>query len=106
MPVKVVADAPNPVSGLYNIHKYVVHPWYVKPSFGQRWGMKAWMVRWFGTGIVPGDLDEIYRPQGYDIRTVGPAAQEGKGIEEMEVNVEKLRGHEGMSCPFSFGKVG
>ncbi|KAM0145645.1 hypothetical protein ACHAPG_011529 [Botrytis cinerea] len=105
MRVKIVADAPNPASGLYNIHKYVVHPWYVKPSFGQRWGLKAWVVKWFGTGIVPGDLGDLYRPQGYDIRTVGPTAQEGKGIGEMEVNVEKLRGQKEMSCPFSFGNM-
>jgi len=102
--VKVIADSPNPLTGMYNINKYAVHPWYVRPSFWQRWGLKAWLVKAFGSGVIPGDMGGMYQPQGYDIRKIGPTAQVGKGIPEMSLTIERLEAQDRSGCPFAIGK--
>jgi hypothetical protein len=100
--VKVIDDKPNPLTGTYNFNHYKIHPWYVKPSIRQRWGPKAWLVKLFGKGVLPGDQGDTYRPQGYDLRTVGPAAQDGKGMAEMSADIEKLKAQDRIGCPFAF----
>lgn len=62
--------------------------------------MKAIFVRFFGDGAVP-TQDGAYREAGYDLKAIGPAAQEKRGHEEMEVILEGLRGMNfAGGCPF------
>lgn len=50
---------------------------------------------------APGD--EKYMPSGYDLTTIGPEPQKGKGTEEMRTTVEFLKTRGAIECPFSKG---
>ncbi|PGH14887.1 hypothetical protein AJ79_02749 [Helicocarpus griseus UAMH5409] len=98
--VTVLNDSPNPTSGLYNINLWLADPWYIKPTFKNRWGLKALFVRIFGSGSVP-SINGSYRDQGYDLRTIGPAVQENRGHDEMEAISQGLKDMNFASgCPF------
>jgi hypothetical protein len=96
--VRVLDDKPDPKTGLYTIDLWIAHPWYVQSTFKNRWGLKAIFARLFGDGGVPGDG---YGAAGYDLRTIGPAAQEKRGLEETEAIYAELaqRDYAG-GCPF------
>ncbi|KAF3016514.1 hypothetical protein E8E14_011234 [Neopestalotiopsis sp. 37M] len=57
--------------------------------------------------VLAFDLDETmrislkYHPQGYDLQTIGPRPQEGKGMENMNATVEFLKMRNIDRCPFS-----
>ncbi|KAF2174942.1 hypothetical protein K469DRAFT_724916 [Zopfia rhizophila CBS 207.26] len=91
--VKAVDDDPNPVSGLYNFNHVGFQPWYIEPTFGQPLG-----------GRAPGTRGDKYHPQGYNLQTIGPKPQEGKGIDEMMATVEYLKKRGSSQCPFSYGR--
>jgi hypothetical protein len=75
-------------------------PYYVKPSFWNRWGPAAWWSRALGLPI-PGDDPDKYYAQGYLILDVGPKLFEHRGRAEMERTKELLQGRSGASqCPF------
>jgi len=99
--IKAVDEVPNSGSGLYNFNHFNLRPWYIKPTFWSRWGPISWLVRAIG-GKIPGN--EKYHPHGYDLRTIGPELQIGKGLEEMDVNVELLKVRSFTQCPFSSRK--
>ncbi|KAI9923761.1 hypothetical protein ASPWEDRAFT_120396 [Aspergillus wentii DTO 134E9] len=102
MAVHALNESPDPVSGMYTINFYTAHPWYVKPTAKHRWGLRSWFIRLFGSGIVPGTSSGLYRESGYDLKSIGPAAQEKKGAAEMEETVERLRkGNYASACPFA-----
>lgn len=52
---------------------------------------------------APGTGGDKYYPQGYDLMTIGPKPQEGKGLEEMRATVEFLKARGSAGCPFSNG---
>lgn len=97
--VRLLSDTPDPTTGLHTANFWIVEPWYVKPTFWNRWGLKAILSRLRG-GAVPVE-NGPWRDGGYDLRTIGPAAQEGRGREEMEAIFEALKGTEyALGCPF------
>lgn len=51
-------------------------------------------------GRAPGTGGDKYQPQGYDLKTIGPKPQEGKGLDEMSTTVEFLKAHGIDGCPF------
>ncbi|KAI0009033.1 hypothetical protein F4779DRAFT_584266 [Xylariaceae sp. FL0662B] len=102
-PVKMVHDAPNPETKLYNFDRKGMQPWYVKPSFWSKWGPGALISRAFG-GRVPGSKGDRYVPQGYDLMTIGPDPQKGKGIEDMISTVGTIKARTVVTCPFSHAK--
>lgn len=63
------------------------------------------MVRVFG-GKVPGSRGDRYQPRGYDLMTIGPDPQKGRGIEEMKSDIEAIRARGVATCPFSQAKTG
>ncbi len=91
----------DPKTGKYSHNLYIVHPYYVKPTFINRWGPTALMTRLLG-GIVPGGKDGAkYHPDGYTMDEVGPNRKRGKGQEELQEikqHVERVRP---MGCPFA-----
>ena len=97
--VHMLSSAPDPVTGLYTSNFWIAHPWYVKPTFSNRWSFKAilaWMTG--GPSLTDGGP---WRADGYDLRTIGPIAQEKRGADEMEeifADLKKLGYADG--CPF------
>lgn len=77
----------------------------MQPTFWSRWGPGALIVRAFG-GKVPVSGGERYEPQGYDLMTIGPEPQKGKGVEEMRVDMDVIRARGVATCPFSQRKLG
>ncbi|KAH8668250.1 hypothetical protein BGZ60DRAFT_376511 [Tricladium varicosporioides] len=98
--VKAVDDKTNPLSGLYNFNHLSLRPWYIRPTFWTRWGPVALLLRSLG-GKPPGPGGEKYHPEGYDLMTIGPQPQEGKGIEEMKTAIEYMKARGETGCPFS-----
>lgn len=74
-------------------------PYYIKPTFWNRWGPMAWLTRILGRP-VPGDKGDKYYPHGYSIQDVGPKYFEGKGLKAAEKMMEELKGHRTGKCPF------
>ncbi|RDL30743.1 Uncharacterized protein BP5553_10088 [Venustampulla echinocandica] len=102
--VKPVDDDPNPLSGLYNFNHNNFQPWYVKPSFWATWNPVAVFVRSLG-GRAPGTAGDRYHPSGYDLMTIGPKPQEGKGLDEMRTTIEFMETRGLADCPFHSGKI-
>ncbi|KAL5366453.1 hypothetical protein BJX96DRAFT_182615 [Aspergillus floccosus] len=100
MEVRLLNDSEDPSTGLWTVNFWIAHPWYVKPTLKHRWGLKAIIVRIFGSGSVPVE-NGPYRDAGYDLWTIGPAAQEKRGREEMEAILDELKAKGFASgCPF------
>ena len=55
---------------------------------------------------MPGPGGGRYEPQGYDLMTIGPEPQKGKGVEEMRVDMDVIRARGVATCPFSQRKLG
>ena len=55
---------------------------------------------------MPGSGGGRYEPQGYDLMTIGPEPQKGKGVEEMRVDMDVIRARAVATCPFSQRKMG
>lgn len=49
----------------------------------------------------PGSNGDKYKPAGYDLKTIGPVPQEGRGVEEMRATVEFMKGRGAGECPFA-----
>ncbi|KAA8650359.1 hypothetical protein EYZ11_000739 [Aspergillus tanneri] len=64
--------------GRYHVRVWSGAPYYVQPTFRNRWGPSAWFSRLLGLP-VPGDEGEKYSPHGYEPADLGPKAFEGKG---------------------------
>lgn len=98
--VKPVHDAPNPDTHLFNFEQKTLQPWYVRPTFWSMWGPQALMLRALG-GRIPGSRGDRYMPGGYDLKTIGPEPQKGRGLEEMELDVKAIMAKGLVTCPFS-----
>ncbi|KAH9883348.1 hypothetical protein F4778DRAFT_46998 [Xylariomycetidae sp. FL2044] len=85
-------------TGKYHPLRYIAHPWYMKPDLSSRWGFEAFTTRLYG-GVLPGDEGTKYRPEGYTISELGPAALAGKGVREMNITRTKLSKRRG--CPIN-----
>lgn len=83
----------------------MLQPWYVRPTFWSRWGPGAVLLRALGARM-PGSRGDRYYPQGYDLRTIGPEPQRGRGAEEMAPDVEAIKARGVATCPFSSAKAG
>ncbi|KAJ5568977.1 hypothetical protein N7450_011463 [Penicillium hetheringtonii] len=103
--VKLVHEMPNPEPNLYNFEEKGLQPWYIKPTFWSKWGPGSFIVRVFG-GKVPGSRGDRYQPRGYDLMTIGPDPQKGRGMEEMKSDIEEIRARSIATCPFSQAKAG
>ncbi|KAF2966329.1 hypothetical protein GQX73_g7279 [Xylaria multiplex] len=95
-----VAQQANPETGLYNLDQLTLQPWYVKPSAWNAWSPKALLLKTLG-GRKPGSFGDKYHPGGYDLKTIGPQPQQGKGMEDMAATVEFLKTRNAKGCPFS-----
>ncbi|KAL4872792.1 hypothetical protein BDV12DRAFT_161546 [Aspergillus spectabilis] len=74
-------------------------PYYVKPTFWNRWSPGAWYT-WALGRPLPGDEGDKYYPNGYYIADVGPKYFEGKGRKSQQEGVEGLKLSRTGGCPF------
>jgi hypothetical protein len=86
-----------------HMSNYLVHPFYNKPGFLNRWGPEAWFVRAAG-GYVPGSEGEKFIPQGYKFEEVGPRVMKNKGLDETYAWEKKLSTERPAGCPFAFAR--
>lgn len=94
-----VESTPN-AKGLYNFSHGGFQPWYVQPGLWSIWNPGAVLLRMFGAR-KPGSKGDRYKPTGYDLKTIGPPPQEGKGFEEMRATVEFMKGRRVGEYPFA-----
>ncbi|RYP52794.1 hypothetical protein DL768_002117 [Monosporascus sp. mg162] len=94
-----VSSTPN-AEGLYNFSHAGFQPWYIQPSFWAIWSPGSVLLRALGAR-KPGSNGDRYKPKGYDLKTIGPAPQEGKGVKEMEATVEFMKSRGKGECPFA-----
>ncbi|KAI5304003.1 hypothetical protein KEM56_006967 [Ascosphaera pollenicola] len=79
-------------------------PFYVKPTFWRRWSPEAW-ITWALGHPLPGDDSEVYCPQGYLIRDIGPKAFNGKGDAYMNETRARLARERIGGCPFTISNL-
>ncbi|KAG5295123.1 hypothetical protein I7I48_11881 [Histoplasma ohiense] len=84
----------------YNILNWEGAPFYIQPTFMNRWGLRAWFA-WLRGMPLPGD-DPNHCPNGYYIPDVGPKNFEGKGHDQVRKTMERLHTERTGKCPFLF----
>ncbi|RYP77015.1 hypothetical protein DL769_003500 [Monosporascus sp. CRB-8-3] len=99
---RAVSPTPN-AEGLYNFSHAGFQPWYIQPSFWAIWSPGSLLLRAMGAR-KPGSGGDRYKPKGYDLTTIGPAPQEGKGIKEMGATIEFMKSRGAGECPFAVVK--
>ena len=91
--------------GRYFMRAWETVPWYVQPTFRNRWlRLQSW-TSWIMGLPVPGDEGDKYYPQGYRIREIGPETMRKKGEGHMREEREKLAGERMKGCPFARAKI-
>ncbi|SPO06382.1 uncharacterized protein DNG_09071 [Cephalotrichum gorgonifer] len=96
--VKRLDEEKDPITGKYWTYVSFSHPWYIKPTFANRWGPEAMMLRLLG-GVIP-SKDAEYCPDGYDITEIGPEKMKGKGHDEMDEIRSQMKQRRGLvGCP-------
>ena len=103
MRVRLIIDTPD-AQGRRALSRYDNFPYYVRPTWANRWGPGAW-ISWARGLPIPGN--EGFLPEGFQTMNVGPRAFEGKGRMEAEKTKEKLlqtRARTG-GCPFAFRRT-
>ncbi|KAL4913312.1 streptococcal 67 kDa myosin-cross-reactive antigen like family-domain-containing protein [Aspergillus aurantiobrunneus] len=96
--IDIFTDEPNEY-GRYYVNLYEAIPYYVKPTIWNRWGPKAWVSRLMGMPL-PGDEDDKYYPQGFDLEDLGPKYFEGKGRKTVAEIREHLKKERRGQAPF------
>ncbi|CAK7212454.1 hypothetical protein SCUCBS95973_001468 [Sporothrix curviconia] len=104
---RVTSEHADPASGRVHLNEYLAHPWYIQPSFWNRWGPVALVKRATG-GVVPGDAraeergqrGQTYLPEGFLVADLGPISTMGAGQKEMAAEMERLKAMRAAGCPF------
>lgn len=97
---KSFTDTPNK-TGRFERLFYETEPWYVPETFVNRWGPEAW-IRWASGRPIPGGGK--FKPEGYHLHEIGPAAKEGKGFDYFQAEKEKLLKSGRGGCPFAVAR--
>ncbi|CAD0083273.1 unnamed protein product, partial [Aureobasidium vineae] len=86
---QIIADTINANGKIYK-QIWDQEPWYVEPSFANRWCLQSW-IDWLAGRPIPGDEDDKYFPQGFKSSVMGPAFLAGKGLAQAEKDEEQIR---------------
>ena len=101
----------NPVDeitqdGRHHLRNWDTEPWFVRPSFWNRWcRLQSW-ISWSMGLPVPGDGGDKYWPKGYKIPEIGPEVMRGKGEAYAKEAREQLMAERMRGCPFGRMKGG
>jgi len=79
---RTISDTSDPITGRFGYKDYQAHPFYVKPTFWNRWCPEALFVRLSG-GTVPGSDGTTYAPEGYMFEEVGPARSRARDLDKV-----------------------
>ncbi|KAL8681979.1 MAG: hypothetical protein Q9186_001921 [Xanthomendoza sp. 1 TL-2023] len=83
-----------------NLDRGRMHPWYILPTFRNRWGPGALLTRLKGEKeLIPGN-EKKYMPEGFLTKELGPMGLMGSGKGEMEDDIRRLEVEGGVGCPF------
>lgn len=93
----VYFSEPDPKTGRIHHTDYLVEPLYHKLTIWNRWGPMGWLT-WLVGGNIPGPA---FVPEGFLMEEIGPLAQSGKGLADMQEWNEKLKRERPSGCPFS-----
>ena len=86
----------NMSTGHYTTREYNAFPRHVKPTFSQRWSVRAW-IAWLAHAKLPADAGGRFRARGYHISEFGPEKSEGKGT----YDIQRMNGSSMVAgCPF------
>ncbi|KAJ5717014.1 hypothetical protein N7488_002660 [Penicillium malachiteum] len=96
--VNNISQQPDEHNKFY-LTSWEADPYYIKPTFWNRWGPMAWLT-WALGHPLPGDEGDKYRPTGYHIQDIGPKFFEGKGQEAIEETMKELEITRTGKCPF------
>jgi hypothetical protein len=97
MAKKMLTDKPDRNGRRYYL-VWDTAPVYVKPTLWNRWGPGGLFCYFLG---IPRPGDEGTYPEGFEVKSTGPAAFVGKGSKEMDVSKEKLKRERTGGCPFA-----
>lgn len=97
-PIIFFSKEADPITGRVKHFDYLLEPFYHPPTFWSRWGPMALVFRLLG-GTVPGSPD--FMPEGFIPTDLGPKNRMGKGAEEMEIDMARMRETRPSGCPFS-----
>ena len=97
--VEIVAAQKN-AHGLYNFDHFGFQPWYKAGTLWSTWKPTSLLLQALGAR-KPGSQGDRFKPQGYSLSTIGPAPQEGKGLDEMRTTVEFMKSRGAAECPFA-----
>jgi hypothetical protein len=74
-------------------------PFYVPPTFWQRWNPEACITRLSG-GLLPGDGGAKMKPEGFLFEDLGPNRVVGKGVEETKKFEEIVKSKAFVGCVY------
>ncbi|KAH0278767.1 hypothetical protein KCU91_g2218, partial [Aureobasidium melanogenum] len=86
---QIIADHMNTNDKVYKLI-WDTEPWYVEPTFANRWCLQSW-IDWLAGRPIPGDEGDKYFPQGFKSSVMGPAFLAGKGLAQAEKEEEEIR---------------
>ncbi|KAG2161213.1 hypothetical protein JADG_000952 [Aureobasidium aubasidani] len=86
---RIVADDVNAHGRIFKLI-WDTEPWYVEPTFANRWCLQSW-VDWMAGRPIPGDEGEKYFPRGFKSSHMGPAFLVGKGLAQAEKDEDQIR---------------
>ncbi|KAI7780522.1 hypothetical protein LA080_015923 [Diaporthe eres] len=97
-PIIFFSEEADPHTGRVTHFDYLLEPFYHPPTFWSRWGPIALVFRLVG-GTVPGASE--FLPEGFIPTDLGPKNRMGKGAEEMEIDMARMRKTRPSGSPFS-----
>jgi len=98
------SEKPDSLTGRYHAVHYIDRPWYIEPTFQNRWNLVSWLL-WLVGGAIPSQAAPQNRPEGYCIPELGPENMEGKGLQEMDT-AKLLLTQQIKRCPFNHRAAG
>ncbi|KAF5592609.1 dephospho kinase [Fusarium pseudocircinatum] len=90
---------PDEQTGRIKSYHYMKEPFYVPPTFWQRWNPEA-IITWLSGGLLPGDGGPSMKSEGFLFEDLGPDKVVGKGVEETKGFEESVKTKAFAGCPY------
>ncbi|KAG7436085.1 hypothetical protein ACKRZS_014094 [Fusarium odoratissimum] len=90
---------PDEQTGRIKSYHYMKEPFYVPPTFWQRWNPEA-IITWLSGGLLPGDGGPSMKSEGFLFEDLGPDKVVGKGVEETKGFEAIVKTKAFAGCPY------